>query len=219
VAGDVMADVVAVVFDMDGVLVDSGAHHREAWRRMLAEVGVTPPAGFWRRTIGRPAVEAVPLLLGGPVPPAEARRLAGRKHTHYVALASRSMPAVAGAPAFVERLHARGIPLGVATSARRSDVIELLGPLGLLDRFDAIVTAEDVRRGKPDPGVYLLAARRLGAPPDGCLVFEDAVVGVQAARGAGMRVIGVATAYEPADLLAAGAERVIGTFEELTWPA
>src|SRR5262249_58635355 len=78
----------AVVFDMDGVLVDSGAHHREAWVRMLAELGVAPPDGFWRRTIGRPSVEAVPLLLGTPVAPADARRLARRKQEHYASLAA-----------------------------------------------------------------------------------------------------------------------------------
>src|SRR5262245_44603329 len=213
-----MTDAHAVIFDMDGVLVDSGAHHREAWRRMLAEVDVVPAPGFWRRTIGRPAVEAVPLLLGAPVPPAEARRLANRKHQHYVTLAATGVPAVAGVTAFVETLHARGVPLAVATSARRFDVVNLLGPLGLLERFGAIVTAEDVTRGKPDPEVYLRAAERLGARPERCLVFEDAIVGVQAARGAGMRVIGVATAYEPADLVGAGAERAIATFEGLVWP-
>ena len=148
---------------MDGVLVDSGAHHREAWSRM-------------------PAV------------------------------------AVAGVVAFVDTLRAHAVPLAVATSARRADAVELLEPLGLLDRFAVIVAAEDVTRGKPDPEAYLQAARRLGATPESCLVFEDAIVGVQAARGSGMRVFGVATAYDPADLLAAGAERVIATFEGLAWP-
>jgi beta-phosphoglucomutase family hydrolase len=208
----------AVIFDMDGVLIDSGAHHREAWRRMLAEAGVDPPAGFWRHTIGRPSHEAVPLLLGSAIAPAEARRLAARKHAHYESLAARGMPAVPGVVAFVERLKEQAVPLAVATSARRSDAVELLGPLGLLDRFQTIVTAEDVTRGKPDPEVYRLAARRLGAPPEACLVFEDALVGVQAARGAGMRVIGVATAYGEDDLIAAGAERAIATFEGLAWP-
>jgi len=203
---------------MDGVLVDSGAHHREAWIRMLGELGVTAPPGFWRQTIGRPSAEAVPLLLGESIAPAEARRLARRKQEHYLTLTARGPQAVPGVAAFVETLHAREIPLAVATSARRSDAIELLGPLGLLERFRVIVTVEDVARGKPDPEVYLLAARGLGVPADACLVFEDAVVGVQAALRAGMRAVGVATAYEPADLLAAGAERVIGTFEDLTWP-
>ena len=208
----------AVIFDMDGVLIDSGAHHRQAWITLLGELGVTPPPGFWRRTIGRPSVEAVPLLLGAAIGPAEARRLANRKHAHYERLAATGMPPVPGVIAFVDTLRARAVPLAVATSARRSDTVELLGPLGLLDRFEAIVTAEDVTRGKPDPEVYLLAAGRLGAPPDACLVFEDAVVGVRAARGAGMRVVGVSTTYGPDDLVGAGAESAIATFEGLSWP-
>jgi beta-phosphoglucomutase len=208
----------AVIFDMDGVLVDSGAHHRQAWTRLLGELGVVPPPGFWRRTIGRPSVEAVPLLLGAAIGAAEARRLANRKHAHYEALAAAGMPAVPGVIEFVNTLRTLGVPLAVATSARRVDTVELLGPLGLLERFEAIVTAEDVTRGKPDPEVYLLAAGRLGASPDACLVFEDAVVGVQAARGAGMRVVGLATTYEAGDLVAAGAEHAIATFEGLSWP-
>jgi HAD superfamily hydrolase (TIGR01509 family) len=185
---------------------------------MLAEIGIAPAPEFWRQTIGRPSVEAVPLLLGTPIAPAEARRLARRKQEHYVTLAASGPCAVAGVAAFVDTLHAAGVALAVATSARRSDALELLGPLGLVDRFRTIVTIEDVTRGKPDPEVYVLAARRVGVPPEACLVFEDAIVGVQAALHAGMRAVGVVTAYEPPDLLAAGAERVIATFEGLTWP-
>jgi beta-phosphoglucomutase-like phosphatase (HAD superfamily) len=82
-----------------------------------------------------------------------------------------------------------------------------------------VVAAEDVRRGKPDPEVYLTAARRLGVAPERCLVFEDAVVGVQAARSAGMRAIGVSTAHTEAELRAAGAERAVENFERMSWPA
>src|ERR1700694_6051297 len=81
----------AVIFDMDGVIVDSGAHHRQAWITLLGELGVTPPPGFWRRSIARPSVEPVPLLLGEPIGPAEARRLANRKHAHYETLAATGM--------------------------------------------------------------------------------------------------------------------------------
>jgi len=80
-----------------------------------------------------------------------------------------------------------------------------------------IVTADDVRMGKPDPEVYFLAARRIGVNPEECIVFEDSLVGVQAARRAGMRAIGVATAHTAAELTAAGAEDAIASFEGLTW--
>jgi HAD superfamily hydrolase (TIGR01509 family) len=111
------------------------------------------------------------------------------------------------------------VPCAVATSARRIDTDQLLSRLGLRERFAAMVTAEDVRLGKPNPEVYLLAARAIGVEPSDCVVFEDAIVGVQAARRAGMRVIGVATAHSETELRAAGVERVVEDFEGVTWPA
>jgi beta-phosphoglucomutase-like phosphatase (HAD superfamily) len=84
--------------------------------------------------------------------------------------------------------------------------------------FEVIVTADDVRWGKPNPEVYLRAAAGLGVPPKSCLVFEDAVVGVHAARNAGMRVIGLTASHSARELLAAGAERVVADFEGFAWP-
>jgi sugar-phosphatase len=88
----------------------------------------------------------------------------------------------------------------------------------MLEHFTVVVSAEDVTRGKPDPEVYLRAAQRLGAEPGRCLVFEDSLAGVQAARAAGMRVVGLATAHAEEELLAAGAARVIADFEGCPWP-
>ena len=103
----------------------------------------------------------------------------------------------------------RRVPVAVGTSASSYDVDHLLRGIGLLHHFPVVVTADDVTRGKPDPEVYMLAARRLRADPAACLVFEDSVVGIHAARAAGMRAIGVATAYPAEELHAAGADRVI----------
>jgi HAD superfamily hydrolase (TIGR01509 family) len=202
---------------MDGVLIDSGAHHRDAWVAMCHDCGVTPPPEFWRLTIGRPAEEAVALLVRG-ADPRERRRLVDLKREHYARLARRGLLPIRGAPEFVERLVREGVPRALATSASRADVERLLGALGLRRHFDVAVAAEDVHRGKPHPEVYLAAAAGLGVPPAGCLVFEDAVVGVQAARAAGMRVIGITTAHGADELVAAGAERAVTDFGELAWP-
>lgn len=207
----------AVVFDMDGVLVDSGAHHRDAWRAMFREARLTAPAEFWRLTIGRPADEAVALLVEG-IDRTEARRLAEVKRAHYTRLAHRGTVAVAGAPAFVKALARQGVPRAVATSATRRDLERVLDELGLRRYFEVVVTADDVRWGKPNPEVYLRAAAGLGLGPSACLVFEDALVGVQAARAAGMRVIGVATSHTREELVAAGAERALLDFEGVQWP-
>jgi HAD superfamily hydrolase (TIGR01509 family) len=208
----------AVVFDMDGVLIDSGVHHRAAWRALLEEIGVDTDDEHWRLTIGRPAEEAVALLLGEYVSPYDAWRLASRKREHYVRFARRGVLPVAGVVAFIERLARAGVPCAVATSASSHDVERLLRAIGVDEHFRAIVTAEDVHLGKPDPEVYVQAARALRVPPARCLAFEDSVVGVHAACGAGMTVIGVTTAYTEAELVDAGAARTIATFEGLDWP-
>jgi HAD superfamily hydrolase (TIGR01509 family) len=206
------------IFDMDGVLIDSGAHHRSAWQALLEELGVHPTQPeYWRLTIGRPAEEAVPLLLGAPVTVAERRRLALRKRELYASFARKGTQTVAGVPSFVAALARQGVPRAVGTSASRHDVETLLGDLGLRGYFDVIVTAEDVLFGKPDPAVYLEAARRLGAEPAACLVFEDSLVGVQAARAAGMRAIGITTAHTTAELIEAGAESAVADFAGLEW--
>ena len=206
------------IFDMDGVLIDSGAHHRNAWRALLDELGVQPAESeYWRLTIGRPAEEAVPLLLGRPMPSSEARRLALRKRDLYAGFAARGLLSVPGVAEFVQTLVRLGVPRAVGTSATQGDVENLLGALGLRRHFEVIVTAEDVTLGKPDPAVYLESARRLGAAPDECVVFEDSLVGVVAARRAGMRAVGVTTAHTPEELVGAGAEITIVDFEGLEW--
>lgn len=208
----------AVIFDMDGVLVDSGAQHRRAWRTLLDELGASPAhPEFWRLTIGRPGEEAIPLLLGRAVKPSEARRLAQRKRDLYVELVERGLETVPGATAFVEALSRSGVPRAIGTSASRFDCERLLDEIGLRRHFDVIVTADDVRLGKPDPEVYIQAARRMRAAPSTCLVFEDSVVGIQAARRAGMRAIGVATAHTEEELRVAGAETAIADFGGLEW--
>ena len=207
----------AAIFDMDGVLVDTGANHRAAWEALLEELGLPARADAWRCTIGRPAEEAVPLLLGRDVSDHEAWQLARRKRDLYLDLSERGTPAVAGVRAFVAELARQGVPCAVGTSASRRDVGRLLAGAGLRQHFQVVVTAEDVTLGKPDPEVWILAARRLRTRPETCVVFEDSLVGIEAARRAGMRAIGVCTSYPADELLAAGADRTVDDFEGLEW--
>jgi beta-phosphoglucomutase len=210
----------ATVFDMDGVLVNNSRFHREAWRRLSREEGfaLTDP-DFWRLAIGRPVEEAVPRVLGRPVPRAEAVRLAERKTALYHELADGQAEPVPGVVEFVHALAVAGIPRALATSAVAESAARILEGLGLAGAFPVQVTAGQVQRGKPDPEVYLTAARRLGVPPAACVVFEDAVVGVEAARRAGMAVVGLTTAHIDAELRAAGATWTAPDFTQLAWAA
>jgi beta-phosphoglucomutase len=126
--------------------------------------------------------------------------------------------AVPGVDVFLGTLATHGIPCAIATTFSRFDASRVLDRLGLAQHFLIVVTADDVRRRKPDPEVYLRAADGVGVEPGACLVFEDAVMGVAAARAAGMRVIGVMTTYAESELVRAGAERAIPNFEGVTWP-
>jgi beta-phosphoglucomutase family hydrolase len=208
----------ACIFDMDGVLIDSGAHHRSAWQTLIKELGVEPPdPEFWRLGIGRRSEDALPLILARPVGEPELAQLARRKRELYAEFSRHGTQTVDGVVEFVAALAREGVPRAVGTSATRPDVDALLGELGLLDRFDAIVTAEDVTRGKPDPQVYLEAARRLRIEPGWCVVFEDSMSGIAAARAAGMRAVGVTTSHPAAELIRAGAESALADFRGVAW--
>ena len=210
----------AVIFDMDGVLLDSGAHHRQAWRALLDELGVTPSQPeFWRLTIGRPSVEAVPLLLDRATP---CPRPAGSP--------SASSITTGGSPARARRRFA--VSSRSSTTSPRAACPARWPPrpraptpsrcwsesaCGTVSTWSS--RPRTSAGANPTRKFYLRAARVLGHEPARCLVFEDALVGVRAARSAGMRVIGVSTAHTQTELCAAGAERAIEHFEGFTWPA
>jgi HAD superfamily hydrolase (TIGR01509 family) len=126
---------------------------------------------------------------------------------------------VRGVVEFVRALASSGVPRALATSAVADSAARILAGIGLAAAFPVQVTAGEVRRGKPDPEVYLTAAAHLGVPPAVCVVFEDAVVGVEAARRAGMAVVGLTTAHAAAELRAAGAHWTAPDFTHLAWAA
>jgi beta-phosphoglucomutase len=200
----------AVLFDMDGVLVDSTAPHVAAWKRFLDEQGLPPPAEGVRSLFGRRALDAVAGLLGIEATEPEAQAAVARLEEYAgVALAGHGPGGllVDGVTPLVRDLAAAGWRLAVATSARRQVATHSLGPL--LDAFEALVAAEDVERGKPAPEVYLTAAGRLDVKPSGCVVVEDAVAGVEAGRAAGMYVVAVSSTAPQDRLRQAGAHTVV----------
>jgi HAD superfamily hydrolase (TIGR01509 family) len=208
----------AAVFDMDGVLVDSEPYHNEAWRRLCQEQGVIlAPSEVAERTLGRPVRESLPDLLGRPVDPAEIERLTCRKAALYEQASGGIVREVPGVVTFVRSLADLGVRRALATSAMPERVEPILGALRLDDQFQVRVTGHDVRRGKPDPEVYLTTAARLGIGPGACVAFEDAPVGVVAARLAGMTVVGVATSCRADALQVAGAHAVVPDFSGVTW--
>jgi beta-phosphoglucomutase len=196
----------AAVFDMDGTLVDNMRFHGEAWERLARRLGsAASREDFERRWAGKKSGEILPMLLGRPVPEGEALRLAAEKESDYRAAYGSRVAPVAGLRPFLDRLRDAGVRLALATAAPAENRAMVLASLGLDGAFEASAGPEDAARGKPFPDLFLAAARRLGLPPGRCVAFEDAANGVQAARAAGMEVVGIATGEPASALLDAGA--------------
>jgi beta-phosphoglucomutase len=192
----------AVLWDLDGTLVDSAEFHWLSWRDTMAAEGVTITYQQFLDSFGQKNDRILPGWLGPGVDAERIRRVGDAKEAEYRRLAgAHGLTPLPGAASWVRRLRERGWQQAIASSAPRDNVAVMLGALALDGLFDAIVSAENVTRGKPDPQVFLAAGERLGVPRDRCIVVEDAAVGVQAARSAGMRCIGVSrTVVLDADL-------------------
>lgn len=206
----------AVLFDMDGVIVDSMPLHREVWAAFARSHGLNPTGADVRAADGRRAAEVVAMLFGAGLSEAEIERLAAEREVFFgEQLATVAVQPVPGAEAFLQALGSAGVPRVLATSATPGNVEQFLSRLGFTDLFEAVVTARDVRLGKPHPEVYQTAAQRAGVPPARCLVVEDAVAGVQAGKAAGAAVLGLTTSLPVGTLQAAGADWTAADFTAL----
>lgn len=201
----------AVVFDMDGVLIDSHPAHRASWREFLQSLGKSVPEEDLSFILdGRTREEILRHFLGD-LSQAELLRYGKWKDELFRSMEHRIQP-VPGSIEFVENLNRLGIACAIATSASKIRTFATIERMGLSDSFIAVVTASDVSSGKPDPMVYRLACERLGLSPEHGLAFDDAPSGIQSARSAGMRCVGVSSNGLRQELLHAGAEQVIPNF-------
>ena len=187
-----MTTTCAVLWDLDGTLVDSAEYHWQAWCEALTAAGHSFDKDYLVATFGQRNDRILRAMLGSDATEAEIQRIADDKEARYRALVrKRGIELLPGAELWLKRLRASGWRQALATSAPRANVATMVAVLGLAEYFGAIVAAEDVQRGKPDPQVFLLAAERLGVATYRCIVVEDAAAGVKGARSAGMRSIGV----------------------------
>jgi len=205
-----------VIFDMDGVLVDSGPAHLTSWQTLAKRRGVDVTAERFKRTFGQTSRDIIRLTFGEDLSEEDVRRLDAQKEAIYRELIAESVPLMPGCRNLLERLRKAGLRLAVATSGPPEN-LELVLSGGLIaNYFDAEVHGFDIAAGKPAPDCFLLAAQRLGVPLAECVVVEDAPVGIEAARAAGMKSIGLSGTHPTDRLLAAGADRVIQSLDEIT---
>jgi len=187
-----MSEARAVLWDMDGTLIDSQEFHWISWQTAMANEGIAISREQFLSSFGQRNDSILPGWLGAAATPERIERIANAKEELYRQLVrTEGMTPLPGVANWLRRLHEQGWLQAIASAAPRANVEIVLEALSAAHLFQAVVSAEDVQRGKPDPEVYLIAASRVGASPDKCIVVEDAVAGVEGARRAGMRSIGV----------------------------
>jgi beta-phosphoglucomutase family hydrolase len=188
----------AVLWDMDGTLVDSADYHWQAWRDTMAREGHPITQQQFLASFGQRNDSILRGWLGAKATPEVIERIGDAKEAHYRQhVREKGIEPLPGVSDWVHRLHEQGWRQAIASAAPCKNVETILEALHSADCFEAIVCAEDVHRGKPDPEVFLVAAAKLGVPPKRCIVVEDALHGIEAARAAGMKSIGISRPGKP----------------------
>lgn len=186
----------AILFDMDGVVCHNMPAHEEAWRRFFRGHGIEIDLKDFRdNTMGMPTREVLRYYFKREVPPEEAAAHAHVKETLYRRLYGPKRRALPGLRGFLAEARRRGCRLGLGTGSKDDNVTFILDGMRLRGSFDAVVDGGMVKKGKPDPETWLTLAGKLGARPKDCVVFEDSLLGEEAARRAGMAVVGVTTSH------------------------
>jgi beta-phosphoglucomutase len=208
----------AVIWDVDGTLVDTAEMHFDAWLRLANEMGRPFSRHDFALTFGRRNPEIIRYLFHEDFPDAEVQQIGERKENYYRTAAEQGVQLLPGVQRLLEGFHSLGVRQAVGSSAPRENLDLILRVTNSRQYFDAIVGMEDTTRGKPDPQVFQVAAQRLGVSPTRCVVLEDAVAGVEAAKAGGMKCVAVEfVGHHPAEKLkAAGADLVVANFTQIS---
>jgi HAD superfamily hydrolase (TIGR01509 family) len=210
-----LAGQIGAIFDWDGVVIDSSSHHEESWERLAAETGFALPPDHFKKGFGMKNAFIIPKLLKWTEAPDDVLRLSLRKEELYRDIVvERGIAPLPGVTGWLDELRRYGIPCAIGSSTERLNIDTILRVLGIGHYFSAIVSADDVSHGKPDPEVFVTAAQRIERDPARCVVFEDALVGIEAAHRGGMKVIGVATT-NPIELIST-ADLAVRRLDELS---
>ncbi len=208
-----MNNIKGCIFDLDGVLVDTAGYHYKAWKRLANELGSDFTEEQNEQLKGISRIESLEKILGWAkiTKTAEEKQvLATKKNEWYVAMITKMKPEeiLPGAAAFLSALKNAGYKLALGSASKNSEII--LKKTNIYEFFDVIIDGNKVSKSKPDPEVFLTGAKELGLKPDQCVVFEDAIAGVEAAKNGGMKVIGIGEPgiLNDADLIVSGLDQL-----------
>lgn len=208
----------AAIWDVDGTLVDTAELHFQAWQEICREQGRDFTRDDFAATFGQRNPEIIRKLFGERFNAEEIAALGDRKEILYRKAAENGVDLLRGARRLVEDLHTAGFAQAIGSSAPQANLELILRLTGIARFFATMVGSEDTERGKPDPQVFLVAANRIGVAPERCVVFEDAVAGVQAARAGGMKCVAVRCVghHSETSLRQAGADLIVDTLEQVS---
>ena len=205
----------AVIFDLDGTLIDNNSFHLKSWIQYLKNQNREISEEEYKANVnGRTNKDVIEYIYGRKMADAEAMVYAQEKEAIYRQLYQPHIVPVAGLLPLLQQLKSDNIPMAIATSGIQVNIDFMFDNIPIRQYFDVIVNSSHISKGKPDPEIYIRTAQLLNVAPENCLVFEDAVVGINSAKAAGMKVIGVLTTHSAAEL--SGADALIKDYTELT---
>ena len=206
----------AVIFDLDGTIVNNIPFHAQAFLEFARDKNTHLTVGeYYRKIQGRINKEIIPTLFGKKLSKEKIKKYASEKEAIYRRLYQNVIP-MPGLFDLFKKIKERGLKLALATSAPSENVDHVLGKLNIKDVFDAQVNGDHVNKGKPNPEIYLKTLEKLGVEPKECLVFEDSIPGIRAAKAVGMKVVAITTSHPPEKLKEADA--AIDDFTEISLP-
>jgi beta-phosphoglucomutase len=205
----------ALIFDMDGTLIDNMDFHRRAFFAFLKKHGINVTDEEYERKNQGTITEIIPRFFGSHLSESQIVALGEEKEDLYREMYGPYLKPIKGLREFLEDAARKGIKMALATMGDRKNVRFTLEGLGIAEYFSAVVSGEEVRLGKPNPEVFLLAAAKLSVPPDECMAFEDSFSGIRSAISAGMRTVGVASTHTVDELLPFGLLQIIKDYTEI----
>ncbi|MEE8471286.1 MAG: HAD family phosphatase [Dehalococcoidia bacterium] len=204
----------ALIWDMDGVIADTAPFHFLSWQRAAQERGITFTESDFKQIFGKRNPEIIAEKFGADIPAPDVDALAQRKEEHFRTLVGQNVKPFPGVLSLLHSLKAAKWKMAVVSSTPMENIELITRSLEIAGLFDTVVSDRDVSRGKPDPEGFLLAAERLGVEPGYCVVIEDAIAGVRAAKNAGMKCVAVTNTH-PAERLAE-ADMAVDSLENIT---
>ena len=204
----------AVIWDMDGVIADTAPYHLSAWQEVFGKRGVKYTEKDFRHNFGRRNDTIIKNSLGEQIAQGEIEAIAREKEETFRRIIGQNIKPLPGAVELLQSLKQQGFKMAIASSTPIENIWLVTGSLGIENFFQALVTGHDVTEGKPSPEVFLLAAQRLGVEAGNCVVIEDAVAGVVAAKRAGMRCLAITNTHPRQSLKQA--DLIVDTLEAVT---